>query len=230
MRSPALAALIADAAFISFEAQLQLAEQAGEHNWGVDLQEGIFRFEGERPSQHPVQLLGSAAPGPRSWLWSWGNPGGYPDGVLRAAHSAQTLGEQYAIGELTSAEVPFDAPDDDPGEEPGYALGYDLSLAARLASRTWFGYSGRVQGGTRVWMLLEGIELAAPSAVRASRVLAEGLMSTRIDDHRRAVGSYAALRGLPWDGATLSFPDGDLSVSFDELGRISGISGTARPA
>jgi hypothetical protein len=229
MRSPGLAALVDDGVFLTLEAQLQLADEVGDHSWGVDLAAGEFRFEGERPATHPVQLLGSAAPGPRSWLWGWANPSGYPEAVLRAGVAARDLGAQYGIPELASPEVSFDVEERD-DVEPGYALAYDLSIAARVASRTWFGYSGQVQGGTRVWMLLEGRELAAPDVLRVSRVIAEGLTSTTVTDHRRAVGSYAALRGLPWDGALLQLPNGEVTVEFDELGRIANLAATARPA
>ena len=229
MRSPGLAALVNDGVFMTLEAQLQLADQAGDHSWGVDLEAGTFRFEGDRPSEHPVDLLGSAAPGPRSWLWSWANPTGYSASVLAAATAARGLGEQYAIPELTSPEVPFDDPDPFPDGEPGFALAYDLSIAARVASRTWFGYSGRVQGGTRVWMLLHGIDFGAPSFMRVSRVLAEGLSTTTVTDHRRAVSSYASFRGLPWDGSVLTLPDGAMTIEFDDQGRLARVSGTVGP-
>lgn len=230
MRSPGLAALVADAAFITYEAQLQLIDLSGDRDWQVDLAGGQFTFVGEPSLEFPVQLLGSAAPGPRSWLWGWANPHGYPPAVLRAAEAARALGEQYSIPELTSGEVPFDAPENDPGDPPGNALSYDLSLAARMASRTWFGYRGPAGGGVMAWMLLEGLELDPPSAIRAPRIITEALTSTIITDHRRAVSSYAALRGLPWDGSRMVYPDGEVVVHFDAQDRISEISVTAGPA
>lgn len=229
MRSPGLSALIADAAFLAHEAQTHLLETYGEHEgWNVDLVAGTFTFAGEQPATFGVQLLGSAAPGPQSWLWGWANPTGFSDAVLDSANRTRALGEQYRIPELTSAELPFG--DEDYGQGPGMALAYDLSLAARVASGRWFAYSGEVGGGTRVWMLLDGLRLPAPSALRTVRVLSEALTTTSIADQRRAVASYATLRGVAWDGTTLRMPDGDIAVTFDDSGRISGLDGGLRPA
>ncbi|TPW72364.1 DUF6882 domain-containing protein [Schumannella sp. 10F1B-5-1] len=230
-RSPGLSALVADGVFLAHEAQLHLTDLFGEHErWDVDLENRQFRFTGPTPATLPLQLLGSAAPGPRSWLWGWANPSGYGPEVLAGANAARALGERYRIPELVGGEVPFDDPAPEQEPEPGYELGWDLSIAARVASGIWFGYSGRVQGGTRVWMLLEGLELPAPSTPRVARIIGEALMTTTVTDHRRAVSSYAALRGIAWDGATLTLPDGRLSVTFDEQGRLAGLNGTAGPA
>lgn len=226
MRSPGLAALVADAAFIAHEAQVQLTEQHGTQPWDVDLSAGRFTFgtPGRRDATtYGVQLLGSAAPGPRTWLWSWANPHGYQPGVLRAAEATHRLGEQYSVPELTAGEVPFDVPAAGSPDEPGMALGYALSLAARVASRTWFAYSGRVSGGTRVWMLLDGPVLPAPQALRTAGLFDEVLRSGIVTDHRRAVTSYAALRGVPWDGEALVLPDGRVAVRFDDQGSVSSI-------
>jgi len=236
MRSPGLTALVDDAAFLGHEAQLHLTDLHGsDARWGVDLAEGTFTFDGGpgdggAGATYPVQLLGSAAPGPRSWLWGWANPSGYSEQVLRAATAARTLGETYGIPELTSGEVPFDdeGSDEARGEPaPGYAVSADLARAAAVASGTWFTYSGAVAGGTRVWMLLEGLTLPPATFPRVSRVLPEVLQSGVVTDHRRALASYATLRDLGWDGTRLVLPDGALAISFDEHGRISGISGSS---
>lgn len=226
MRTPGLAALVDDGVFMAVEAQMQLADTVGEHTWSVDLSTGLFRLEGEQPAEHGVQILGSTAPGPRSWLWAWANESGYDQKVQRAALATRQLGTQYRIRELENGEVPFD---DAAQADGGFAIGWDLSIAARVASRQWFGYSGEVGGGTRAWMLLDGPQLAAPDVIRVSRVLGEGLMSTTVTDHRRAVSSYAVFRGLPWDGTTLSLPNGELSVAFDAQGRIGELNTIARP-
>lgn len=232
MRSPALAALVDDAAFLSHEAKLHLLDLHGEDaRWGVDLAAGTFSFEGgATPATYPVQLLGSAAPGPRSWLWGWANPSGYSEGVLRAANAARALGQAYGIPELTSGEVPFDADDAAHGNEPGMALSADLARACAVASGTWFTYCGAVAGGTRVWMLLEGLTLPPATFPRVARLLPEVLQTGIVTDHRRAVTSYATLRDLPWDGATLRLPDGEITLTFDDLGRVSGIRGSSGPA
>lgn len=231
MRSPGLTALVDDAALLSHEAQLHLTDLHGsDARWGVDLGEGTFTYHGEASATYPVQLLGSAAPGPRSWLWGWANPSGYSPAVLRAATAARTLGETYGIPELTSGEVPFDAPDSDVAQRevaPGYAVSADLARAAAVASGIWFTYSGAVSGGTRVWMLLEGLTLPPATFARVGRLLPEVLQAGVVTDHRRALASYATLRDLGWDGQHLVLPDGSFTITFDEQGRISGIDGTS---
>jgi hypothetical protein len=229
MRSPGLDALISDGVLMTHEAQLLVADTWGEAGWGVDLATGVFRFGDPTPAEFGVQLLGSTAPGPRSWLWSWANPSGYSAAVTAAAIAVRALGEQYGIPELTEGEVPFDPDDEERDPRPGYLLAWDLSIAARVATRTWAGYSGEIGGGSRAWMLLEGIELPAPTAVRTSRVIAEVFGTMVVPDHRRAVSSYAAFRGLAWDGATLTLPDGAFTLTFDDLGRLSNVSGTMGP-
>ncbi|TDB97343.1 hypothetical protein E1267_39945 [Nonomuraea longispora] len=64
--------------------------------------------------------LGSAAPGPRSWLWAWANPSGFPPEVAAASATLRDFGQRHGIPELASAEVPFDALPRTPGE-PAFA-------------------------------------------------------------------------------------------------------------
>src|SRR5262245_7433565 len=72
-------------------------------------------------------------------------------------------------------------------------------------------------------------ELPPPERLRVMRVLQEGLLQG-ITDHRRAVQSYAASRGLDiaWtDGsAALSAPGLSLNINFDALGRVGEIAGS----
>ncbi|OIH95169.1 DUF6882 domain-containing protein [Curtobacterium sp. MCBA15_001] len=226
-RSRGLDALITDGVFLAHEAQLAMADRLGDHDhWDVDLAAGEFRITGPQPATFPVQLLGSAAPGPRSWLWGWGNPTQFAPQVLTAALTTRAFGEQHDVPELVQAEVPFG----DGGPEAGYELGWSLSIAARLASGTWFSYSGEVGGGTRVWMLLEGMLFDPPSVPRMLRVFGEALQTIEVNDHRRAVGTWAQLRGVPWDGRTMTLSDGSLSVDFDDQGRIRDLRGSSARA
>jgi len=227
-RSRGMDALVTDGVLLAHEAQLQLADRHGDHDrWDVDLAAGEFRFTGEQPATYPVQFLGSAAPGPRSWLWAWANPTQFGAGVLGAAEATLAFGRDHDVPELTTAEVSFDDHPTDAEPEPGYDLGWCLSIAARLASGSWFGYSGEVGGGTRAWMLLGGMRFSAPDVVRTTRVLGEGFAATTVSDHRRAVTSWATLRQVPFDGRQLVLPDGVVTVTFDELDRLTAVEGTA---
>lgn len=216
--------LVDDAAFLSHEHQLHLGDLYGDDAWNADMATGTFTFTdtSDRVVECRLQFLGTAAPGPSSWMWAWHNVNGFPDLVLEAAERARGTG----LPELSTAELPLD---DD--------LPYRLALAAKALTGSWSHYSAPVGGGTRAWMLVEHptFELPAPSVPRVVRTLSEGLLSVKVVDHRRAVAAYAEARGLqpeqgPDGSVVLSAPDGSVTVRFDERGRISGIEATARRA
>ncbi|MCJ1714033.1 DUF6882 domain-containing protein [Curtobacterium sp. VKM Ac-2922] len=230
-RSRGFDALVTDGVFLAYEAQLQFADRHDDHDhWDIDLAAGTLRFTGPQPGEFRIQLLGSAAPGPRSWLWGWANPSQFPPSVLAAATATRAFGEQYDVPELTQPEVPFGEQRQADPAEAGYEFAWSLSIAARLATGSWFAFGAPVGGGTRAWVLLEGMLFDAPSVPRIVRVFGEAIGTIDVTDHRRAVGSWASLRGVPWDGRTLTLPDGTVSVEFDELGRIRNLQGSAGPA
>ncbi|MEH3075650.1 MAG: hypothetical protein PGN11_03080 [Quadrisphaera sp.] len=242
--------LLDDAAFLSFEHQLHLADQLGEHSWDVDLERGRFAFRaaasgagpllaqapGGELVAHRVHLLGTAAPGPRSWLWSWANPSGFGEDTTDLARWLRDFGDRFAVPELVRAEVPFaELPLSEP--DAGHAVGVVIDVA-KAASQRWWSYNGDAGGGTRAAFLLEhpAFELPAPDGLRVARVLTERLFAGGIADHRRAVAAYASGRGLQqrWEpghtGARLTAQGVDLRVRFDEQGRIGGVQGQASPA
>lgn len=216
--------LVDDAAFLSHEHQLHLGDLHGDDAWNADMATGTFTFTDASGAvvECRLQFLGSAAPGPSSWMWAWHNVNGFPDVVLEAAERARGTG----LPELSTAELPLD---DD--------LPYRLALAAKALTGSWSHYSAPVGGGTRAWMLVEHptFELPAPSVPRVVRTLSEGLLSVKVVDHRRAVAAYAEARGLRPEQGTdasvrLTVPDGSVTVRFDDAGRIAGIEATARAA
>ncbi|MFL6124938.1 DUF6882 domain-containing protein [Actinophytocola sp.] len=186
-----------DAALLSFEHQLHLSETIGEHSWETDLAEPRFSFTGEHPlTCTKVHLLGSAAPGPKSWLWSWANPFGYREDLLELAKFVREFGERHDIPELSNPEVPFDALPGAP-TDPAHVTSLMME-AAKAVSQRWTGYQGPVGGGTRAGFLIEHPEfvLPAPEGPRVTRVLQQSLVDLRLYDHRRAFHSYAVNRGL----------------------------------
>ncbi|MGB3439398.1 MAG: DUF6882 domain-containing protein [Actinophytocola sp.] len=186
-----------DAALLSFEHQLHLAETIGEHSWQVDFAVPRFSFTGDHPvTATAVHLLGSAAPGPRSWLWSWANPTGYRQEVVWLAEQLRDFGKQHGIAEFSEPEVPF-------GDLPGsptdpVQVTSLMTEAAKAVMTRWTGYQGPVGGGTRAGMLIEHPDFAlpAPEGPRVSRVLQQGLAELRFTDQRRGLRSYAVNRGL----------------------------------
>lgn len=218
-----------DAALLSFEHQLHLSEIIGEHAWETDLAEPRFSFTGQHPvTCSRVHLLGSAAPGPKSWLWSWANPFGYREEVIELAEQVRDYGERLGIPELSTAEVPFDALPGSP-TEPAQVSAL-MTEAAKAVTKVWTGYQGPVGGGTRAGFVLEHpeFELPAPDGPRVTRVLQQSLVDLRLYDHRRAFHSYARHRGLNVRNhgpqMYLSGPGFSVSVQFNQQNLVTAMS------
>ncbi|MBE1593694.1 DUF6882 domain-containing protein [Nonomuraea angiospora] len=228
-----LANLLDDAAILSLEHQLHLEEVLGEHDWSVNLREQRFEFTGSRTiSCTGFHLLGTAAPGPDSWLWAWANPSGFPEALTALSATLRDFGQQYDIAELASAEVPFGALPGSPAE-PHFAAAI-LTEAAKAVTGRWSAYNGDAGGGTRAAFLIEhpDFRLPPPEPARLMRVLQQALTLPLLTDHRRAVHSYAVRRGLgvapgqDADQLTLAGPGFEALVEFDPLGRVAKLSGT----
>ncbi|MEV5825070.1 DUF6882 domain-containing protein [Spirillospora sp. NPDC052242] len=230
-----LANVLDDAAIFSLEHQVRLEEVVGEHNWHVDLHEQRFEFTGSRDLVcSRVHLLGSAAPGPGSWLWAWANPSGYAEPLVAHSVRVREFGRQHGIEQLAAAEVPFGALPGGPAEprfEPARVAGALLD-AAKVVSGCWTHYHADVGAGTRAAFLIEHPEfrLPPPEFPRVMRVLQQSIAELGLRDHRRAVHSYARLRGL---GAaftpdhaklTITGPDFTIGLEFDQYNRVGEIT------
>ncbi|MEV0383650.1 DUF6882 domain-containing protein [Nonomuraea sp. NPDC050643] len=221
--------LLDDAALLSLEHQLHLEEVLADHNWNVDLQRQHFEFVTSRGTITCTrfQLLGSAAPGPDSWLWAWANPSGFPQPLTETSTRLRDFGQQYGIPELASAEVPFGALPGSPSE-PHLVAGL-LTEAAKAVTGSWTSYNGDAGGGTRVAFLVEhpSFQLPPPEPARVMRVIQQALTGLRLTDHRRALHGYAVKRGLgvgfERDHARLTGPGFEALIEFDEYGRVIGI-------
>ncbi|MGW9346373.1 DUF6882 domain-containing protein [Nocardiopsis flavescens] len=232
MTAHTLVDMLDDAALMSFEHQLHLQEFLGEHSWNADLQAGRFEFTGERPLVcDRFHLMGSAAPGPGSWMWGWANPSGFPPDLTAMSAAVRDFGREHDVPELASAEVAFGDLPGAPREVP-VVVG-QLTDAAKLLTGRWFSYNGEVGGGTRVAFIIEHSELRLPEPepARVMRVMQQGLADLRLSDHRRALYTYGRLRGLSprftdegRGTLLLSLPGLDADISFDHLGRVGGIN------
>lgn len=223
--------LLDDAALLSFEHQLHLDDVVGEHEWSADLSVPSFEFRGQHPHTcTAVHLLGSAAPGPQSWLWAWANPSGYPDSVTGLAQALRGFGAQHGIRELAEPEVPFAAFPD--GRQDPVGVVAVCIDAAKVFSGRWTSYNADVGGGTRAAFLVEHPDFALPppDPARVVRVLQQGVTDLRLEDHRRAVYCYATRRKLAMEWTThggavvLRAPGLDAKVDFDEQGRVTNIN------
>jgi hypothetical protein len=231
-----LTGLLDDAALLSFEHQLHLADVLGEHSYSVDLGAQRFEFTGTRPRACTgVHLLGTASPGAGSWLWIWANPASYPGPLLAAARFARDFGQRHDITELSQAEVPFSQLPGAPGEP--YQAAAIMTEAAKAACGLWTGYSLDAGGGTRASFLVEhpDFQLPPPEPARVARVLSQGLAELSLTDHWRALHSYAQRRPLGVRAApdrsrlVLTVRGSGLTVDFDPRGRVASVRGTLGP-
>lgn len=226
-----LSDVLDDGAFISTERQRRLADVVGAHGpygdrWDVDLSRGVLTFSGRDGTlETPAHLVGSAAPGPGTWMWGWRNVNGVPDAVVARSARVRELGERFGIAELIEAEVRLR------GEPRQDAVEY--AVVAGLVNDGLPHYTADVGSGTVVAFLVEEprAALPAPSCVTASTVIGETLMGGAVRDQRRALTAYAELRGFGLEqnaaGYVLTATDGRLAVAIDDAGRITGLSGTS---
>lgn len=91
-----------DHAASSFARQMALGDVIGERAWGLDVQKGLLRFGDDQA--YRVQLLGSHAFEPGTWLWIWANAqSNIPPQHTAAALRIRQLGEAQGIGAFTDA-------------------------------------------------------------------------------------------------------------------------------
>lgn len=225
--SELFARLVDLGALLAYEHRLQLDEVLGETAFAADVVEGTLRLEGTvgRSIETQLHLLGTAAPGPATWLWSWANPGELPAPVSQLARRLRAYGEEHGVPEFTEPERPLD------GESTWRRLGIAAGLALR-SPRTVF--PGPIEGGTVAVLLVddERLALPGPTVARTLRVLREGIGSTELRSHSAALTRYAQDRGieLDWNGGepVLRLPDGRITVRLDHaLDRIAQLTGSA---
>ncbi|MFJ1458300.1 DUF6882 domain-containing protein [Nocardia sp. N2S4-5] len=222
--------LLDDAALLSYEHQEYLSEVLGVPAWHVDYEPPRFEFSGERNLVCTrFHVLGSAAPGPQSWLWSWANPDWYPDEVTELAETVRDYGVRHGIPLLSEPEVPFSEFPESPTDP--LRVTWLVGELAKAISDSWTWYSAPVGGGTRLAVLVEHPDLAVPppDMLRVSRVM-QAADRLGLPDHRRAMYSYAVRRGLRADFDAdrsklyIEGPDLRVAVVFDERGLFTALS------
>jgi hypothetical protein len=210
----------------SAEQQEHAQEVVGGRPFSADLTRGVVGFEPGLEVR--AELLGTEAADPGSWMWSWANPSGFPDAVTGAARHARTYGEQNAVAELTTAELPLD----------GAAIGYRLAVVTCGLAGGYVYYPAEAAPGTTAYLLLDHPSLALPPVqlTRVLTVLTAVTASGQVTDWRRALHTYASQRGLdarPDDrGLELVHPggQGSIRVELDQQGRVANIAGNLEPA
>lgn len=218
--STTLQDLVNRAVFFSTEMQTHFGSLIADASWDVeftaDPQLTFSSEEGVVLRGRP-HLLGSESSGQNTWLWGWENINEFPEPVVSLAHDVRKFGAAEDVTELIAEELELD-------EE----LALRLTLASKEVTGKWAHYPAAAGAGTTVWLLVDAPEftLPEPQVKTTVRALMQGLTQTTVTDHRGALESYVAKRGLataplPEEGLRLLFADGCADLSFDDQRRIS---------
>ncbi|MGC2942800.1 MULTISPECIES: DUF6882 domain-containing protein [unclassified Brevibacterium] len=218
--SSTLQDLVNRAVFYSTEVQTHFGALIADAEWEVDFSSDphlTFTSADDVVLRARPHLLGSESDREKTWLWGWENVNEFPDAVVGLSHEVRRFGAAEDVSELTTPELSLD-------EE----LALRLTLAAKEATDKWAHYPAGAGAGTTVWLLVDAAEIALPAPqVKVSvRALMQGLTQTTVTDHRAAIESYVAKRGiptaeLPEGGLRMLFSDGSADLSFDDQRRIS---------
>nr|WSX75472.1 hypothetical protein OH826_17160 [Streptomyces sp. NBC_00899] len=202
--------------------QVEMIDQAFPAGpWTADLEQ--CRYESGGRSLR-VGLLGSYDLAEQTWLWGWANPGLRGSEVAAASARIPEFGRRHGIVELQQEDVAL-ARFDDP-RRAAEALAF-LGMAVLGAP----GYIGQEAGPeTRVYFVPQDPQLqpARLDPVAMPRHLLTGAQLFARSP-RLVVNGWFALHGVSVqeaaDQITAPLPSGGAAVvSFDSVGRISGIN------
>ena len=222
--------LLDDGCLISNDAQFRLQDVIGEGSpyagrYDVDLSVGTITFTGAQTLSAQVHYLGSAAPGPGTWMWGWNNVNGMGEAVLQRVVAVYAFGQQHGVSELTTAELPL-------VEAPRQTAGRYAVVASLVNGQLPY-YTAEIDRGRVVAFLVEHpeFELRPLDTPRLLTVLQSTLMEGLVADWRRALNQYAAFRGLrcsprPGGLALTGSTIDDVLIDLDQLGRVTGVTGT----
>jgi len=219
-----LVELLTSYAFISQERQERLGDWVGtDGDFAMD-------FPGRRIewSSGPVarcDLLGTEAGG--TWLWAWANTS-LPFGgeVLSAANALRERGTELGVPELTEQGFPVD------DLRNGHVLG---AVASGLLGGNGYYFGHGETSAVLTLVTAPELTLRAADAILLSGIIARSLGVFSVP-HRPAARAYLDQRGaqvaVAADGSwQVQAPaGGQLTVTFDQLDRISAVSLEQGPA
>jgi hypothetical protein len=219
-RMPTFNELLSEGAGIVAARQLALGDFLGEHNWNVDLETGRVSFGEGR--EYAIFLLGSESQVSGTWLWAWANEHIQPsEASMQFVQGLYAFGEEEGVTEFTEPSFPLET-----------AGPHQLGIAAcLLAEENLCYYVGGYDGGA-VLFLVEGLPegIFAPSPLERVNTVLMTVISNFAVDHLRMTESFLENEGFDLEqtatGLVAYRGDGQLTVTFDDQGRIAGIEAT----
>jgi hypothetical protein len=207
----------------SFEKQLHLQEQVRlDGPWTYSVDETRLTLS-DRPVTATV--LGSEAPGPGTWLWSWANTqSDFPAHATRHALKLREYGERHRVPQLSSPETPLDA-----------WSSLQLAVVA-VGILDTSGYYLADAGHATVVLVIDDASLQRPSAPFLPTLVTviNGTISAVPVNHRAAIEHYLRARGFTLTAAhrrlTAHHAEaGEIVVTFDSRDRLKQLESRNAP-
>jgi hypothetical protein len=187
-RKRTFAGALDDGAFFGIEHQLTLASNLGLAVWWeLDLEGGRAVFHTVTgPVVAAVQVVGVSHAG----VWTWGWASSLKPEATQLSRQILQVGLTSGIRELL--EPTWMLPD------PNSHSANVLTAGTKILHRNWISYAFDTAADEQVHAVLQrpDWQLTSPTAAAVTGVLTHGASSLPITNIRRAVTSYADLRGL----------------------------------
>jgi hypothetical protein len=209
--------LLAEHGLHAFDRQLRLGSMVDDSTWQLDQDAAVLRLGSDT---FPAQVIGSTASKSGTWLWGWANPSIDPRMKVKA-EALRAIGEAGGPDVLVRPEVDANA--------AGGGHAFALAAVGLLDADAYYRCP---HGGGEVFVLIDipGVRDAVPDPeAHALEVLmtAAGAFPSMLS--RPAVLRYLGGLGVPVHQASGSVTvgaEGGLSLAWDDLGRLTELSGT----
>lgn len=209
--------LLADHGLQAFDRQFRLASIADDSPWQLDQDAAVLRLGSDA---YAAQVIGSTASRSGTWLWGWANPSIHSRMKVKA-EVLRAIGEAGGPDVLVRPEVDANA--------AGGGHAFALAAAGLLDADAYYRCP---HGGGEVYVLIDVPDLrAAPPDPEAHAVevlvAAAGAIPSMLS--QPAVIRYLGGLGVPVHeafGGVAVGDEGGLTLAWDDLGRLSELSGT----
>lgn len=205
---------------IVMDRQFFMGELLGVHRWDVDLESGMFFFDGP-DIRTPFEILGTFSRPGHEWLWSWAN-GFIPEKLTRIAFKLGELGRDEGMDLFTRERFI-------PKEEDLHVLGVAACGPGGAKAYCIADYGD----GALLTVFPDGEFMAgwAPDHARVFMVFPQILQMFDLD-HKKALEHYLIALGYEVrhgeNDIAAFLGENSLTATFDELGRLTDLGGGLR--